>query len=384
MYIRPMKTRYRRTFIYVFSLVLILGISQGAFFYFQNVQAQKSIVAVQTILRQEITSSNTFLIARTLSDLEKSDFLKCVRLVESKTGQEHLDLTFNKNCRHNPWLLAGKRVSVELKSLNGTQWLLDFETVNGDFFSLSLWLLRLFLGLLIVIGLAIYFHREEELMREKEKEFKKKEKLKELAVQAAHDVASPLTLFDALMDSDLMVPEAKEFLGQGIDRVRGIVGSLREQSDLIETELTMIGPVDLGIVISAIVKEKRAAFKRLSWQPPQQPVIVSAETSQLKRIISNLLNNAIEASDEMGSIEVLVNEGTQPTVRLKDKGKGIPESILPELGKRSVSFGKEAGLGLGLYHAKSYMQIWGGKLEIVSKVDEGTEVRLFFRAGETK
>lgn len=372
-----MKTKYLRFILYFSSLALILLMSQTAFFYFQNIQAQKSVIAVQAILRQEITSSNTFLISRTLSDLEKSEFLKCVRLIETQTGQEHLDLTFKGDCKHNPWMLSGKRVSIDLKSLNGTEWKLEFETINGDFFFLSLWLSRLLLSLVAIGSLSLYFHREDKFTKEKEHEYNKKEKLKELASQAAHDVASPLTLFHALMDSDLVEAEAKDFLKQGIERVTGIVGHLREQSKMIE-EGEAVAPVQIDLVaaISDIVKEKRAISHEISWQAPNSPVLAIADLDDFKRVLSNVINNALEASSgAFPLVEITLLNTPTPTVQVKDWGKGIPSEILPEIGRKGMSFGKE-GLGLGLHHAKNCMDQWGGSLEIKSRVGKGTVILL--------
>ena len=59
-------------------------------------------------------------------------------------------------------------------------------------------------------------------------------------------------------------------------------------------------------------------------------------------------------------------------------GKGIPPEILPKLGQRGQSFNKERGSGLGLYHARTSIERWGGNLELKSTVGVGTTVKLVF------
>ena len=371
-----MKTTRKRFLLYFFSLALILIASQIAFFYFQNVQSQKSIMAIQALLRQEISSSNTFLIARTLSDLEGLGLLKCAKLIEVKSGQVHLDLTFKDNCEHNPWLLSGKKVNVELESLNGTKWLLDFESVNGGFFIMSLWLFRILLGSSAIYIISIYFRREDKIF----KEAQKKEKLKDLASQAAHDVVSPLTLLNSLRESDLVSPDARVFLEKCIERVQGIVGNLREQSELIEDESSgQKSRIELSKIVNEVVQEKRILYPSILWNQSAENIAVQANEGDLKRVLSNLLNNAIEASKDDSPIELKVTNNISSSVLyIKDHGSGIDPKIVPLIGKKGATFGKGKGSGLGLFHAKSCLDAWGGELKIESEVGVGTTVLLHF------
>ncbi len=57
--------------------------------------------------------------------------------------------------------------------------------------------------------------------------------------------------------------------------------------------------------------------------------------------------------------------------------------MLKELGTLVRSFGKAGGSGLGLYHAKSSVESWGGTLSIQSKVGEGTSIQITLKTGST-
>jgi len=59
---------------------------------------------------------------------------------------------------------------------------------------------------------------------------------------------------------------------------------------------------------------------------------------------------------------------------VKDDGKGIPPEILSRLGEKGATFNKKGGSGLGLYHSKTTIEKWGGKLEINSELNKGTDV----------
>lgn len=70
---------------------------------------------------------------------------------------------------------------------------------------------------------------------------------------------------------------------------------------------------------------------------------------EFKRVIINLINIAAEAIENVGEVIISVTHaGKSVTIEIKDNGKGIPKAVLPKLGERGFSFGKQAGTGLGL------------------------------------
>jgi anti-sigma regulatory factor (Ser/Thr protein kinase) len=104
--------------------------------------------------------------------------------------------------------------------------------------------------------------------------------------------------------------------------------------------------------------------------------------TELKRVLSNLINNSIEAfPDGKGRVTVGIR-GYKDVVQIiiSDNGKGIPASVLAKLGERGVSHGKESsgtsGSGLGVYHAKSTVEKYGGKFEIQSREGQGTMIQI--------
>jgi two-component system sporulation sensor kinase A len=101
------------------------------------------------------------------------------------------------------------------------------------------------------------------------------------------------------------------------------------------------------------------------------------ESAEFKRVVSNLINNAAEAMDDKGTITLSV---TESNVRIQiccsDNGQGIPTEIIGKLTQRGESHGKAKGSGLGLYHAKSSVEKWGGALTLHSQVGKGTSVTI--------
>ncbi|MBI4655961.1 MAG: hypothetical protein HY746_04335 [Elusimicrobia bacterium] len=104
---------------------------------------------------------------------------------------------------------------------------------------------------------------------------------------------------------------------------------------------------------------------------------------EFRRIISNLVNNAVESLGDNGAVNVgLVCEDGNIILTITDTGKGIPPEILAKLGTRGETHGKAGGSGLGLFHARTTAERWGGSLEIKSELSKGTSVTVKLPAAE--
>lgn len=57
---------------------------------------------------------------------------------------------------------------------------------------------------------------------------------------------------------------------------------------------------------------------------------------------------------------------------VQDNGKGIPPELLAKLGHRGETHGKAGGTGLGLHHARTSAESWGGSFKLSSEVGKGT------------
>lgn len=366
----------KKFFIIIANVLLITALIQTVFFFLQTQHANISTNSIQILLRQEIASSNNFLISRTMADLQDSNLIKCARFINLQSKEIFADFTFRDDCNTHDWMLSGKTVEIDLISLNGAAWKIEFKSVNGIFFYFSLWLMRILFVAFTILTYLFWLKREESFRIEEKKKFK----LKELASQAAHDVASPLTLLNALCASELVSDEVKELLKQAGERVQGIVGDLKSQSNKIELNIpngTEI--VDLQLTIKAIVQEFSAKNHQIKYKTSVDQINVIAHKQDLMRVISNILNNSIEASSKRHNvieIKASLLSDKYASLVISDTGTGINPEILKKLSFRGATFGKSTGQGLGLYHAKECVTKWGGTFTIDSMPDVGTKVKI--------
>lgn len=224
--------------------------------------------------------------------------------------------------------------------------------------------------------------------------------LSEIAKQVSHDIRSPLSALNLIAPTLAQIPEEKRLLiRSAVNRINDIANSLLEKSKIsIDDENKLKDSLNnskttevlmLSSLIDSIVSEKRIQYKeniKVNIEFNQQNaygLFISANGIEIKRVISNLINNSVEAFGEnYGKIEVDINsKENQVIVLVKDNGRGIPDFILRRLGEKGISNGKEgtsSGNGLGIYHAKTTIESFNGTFLIESVENNGTSIQLVF------
>ncbi len=149
-------------------------------------------------------------------------------------------------------------------------------------------------------------------------------------------------------------------------------------------------PLDVGVVdIAAIARDViadaagRAFLRRikLTVALPQSAAVL-ADTSAVKRIISNLLTNALQYTPDGGAVRIqLRRENEAVVLSLRDNGLGFSKSEIDQTGEAFSHFdrpGSATGTGLGLSISMALARRMNGAVQIRSAQGEGTlaELRL--------
>ena|GEM_PF-3698402 len=211
--------------------------------------------------------------------------------------------------------------------------------------------------------------------------------ISDIARQVSHDIRSPISAMNLVVGSLKELPPAKtQLLSDSIRRINEIANDLLNRSKNIIKQaaaaITDLSLLDLHKLIDSVLMEKRVQcpsgqvlFKLEALS--DEEIFVSVEPVRLKRILSNLLANSIEALDGEGRVEVHITRSSNELVfEIRDNGCGIPMDILPKLMTEGFTFGKSNGNGLGLYSAKRDIESWGGSIRITSAVESGTTVMI--------
>ncbi|HMV18309.1 MAG TPA: PEP-CTERM system histidine kinase PrsK [Zoogloea sp.] len=158
------------------------------------------------------------------------------------------------------------------------------------------------------------------------------------------------------------------------ERMRGLMAQLMEKTPINQRK-----PVPLTPLLEHIVQSKRL------FRPA--PVLVSggpdlavlAHSERLERIVGHIVQNALDATSEHGSVSVEVSRsGNFASIRVADTGSGMSAAFIRDQLFKPFQTTKASGMGIGAYEARQYIHELGGSLSVESEVGAGScfEIRL--------
>lgn len=205
----------------------------------------------------------------------------------------------------------------------------------------------------------------------------------------SHDLKTPIAKIQAIVDR-LMTQHQDNELGQDLKSLRSFSDELNRyiQSILkvlrVESRDFKINTdvADINEVIEEALQLLRplAREKGIQVHTSLEPMFsLEFDSTLIKEVVINLVENAIKYSPPGGNIEVVSHEVDEYVhVLVKDTGEGIkPEDMDKVWGKftrGSDQDMKTKGTGLGLYLVKYFIELHGGKVTMESKVGQGTTV----------
>ena len=226
----------------------------------------------------------------------------------------------------------------------------------------------------------------------------------------SHELRTPLTTIKALtrllLRGELAETKRREYLetisvecDRQIDLVLNLLDLSRLEGGVFRLSMEA---VDVADVIRSCVRSETSAAERrqhkLEIEPFTEVPPVCADPKALRRVLSNLIENAIKYTPDGGSIQVFArNDRDRVSIGVKDNGRGIPPEDLPVLfdkfhrgvpaphsaamrkATEAAEFLEDAdvsGVGLGLYLGKSVMERMGGKISVETVVGRGSTFTL--------
>jgi signal transduction histidine kinase len=108
------------------------------------------------------------------------------------------------------------------------------------------------------------------------------------------------------------------------------------------------------------------------------PSPIESDVGQLEQVFLNIINNAFDAVDDGGRIDIELrsDESNMVSVRVTDDGNGISEENLKHIFDPFFSTKGEKGSGLGLSITYGIVEKLGGKMDVRSEKGEGSTFRV--------
>lgn len=214
------------------------------------------------------------------------------------------------------------------------------------------------------------------------------EDLRNFAADAAHEIRTPLANLRAEIETALQHSQTPEdqartlaSLLEEVGRMNRIVGDLFTLAQLDMRQYALRKePVRLADLVREVREtwEGPAAEQGIRVEAGEGDALVEGDRDALRRILMNLVENAVRYNRPGGRVTVSVQR-SDGKVRLQvaDTGIGIPPESLPLLFRRFYRVDKarsrqSGGTGLGLAICKSFAEAHGGKIDVSSTPGEGT------------
>ena len=212
---------------------------------------------------------------------------------------------------------------------------------------------------------------------------------KNLLSSVSHELRTPLTIIkahiEALEDGILGDPKTafKTIRGETerlIQLIQGIEDLTAAEASFLKRKESSV--INLKEFFSELFNEMLPLIepKKLKLEIAQdQDLVVTTDVDKLEKIVRNLVSNSIKFTRQGGIRIDYGRRGQTFFVEIKDTGKGISEDQLPFIFNRFYRAGKSetAGLGVGLAIVKELVDALGGRIEVQSKVEEGTAFRVY-------
>ncbi len=231
----------------------------------------------------------------------------------------------------------------------------------------------------------------EELHFEQLQHADKLATLGELTAEIAHEINNPSAII--LSRVDYLQIEAKEnenlkkfdedlnVIANQIDRVSAITSNILRYSKKLSKEFQKVNLAKIVNesleVLHPRVRKKRVIIKK---SIPDEEIFINADQVQIEQMIINLVNNAVDAIEEDGIIDIkLESKNGKAVLKISDNGKGIEQELLDQIySPFFTTKEKDKGTGLGLYIVNNIIKNHNAEIRCSSKINEGTEFKISF------
>ncbi|MGB3774035.1 MAG: ATP-binding protein [Leeuwenhoekiella sp.] len=210
---------------------------------------------------------------------------------------------------------------------------------------------------------------------------------REMAKQVAHEIKNPLTpmrltvqsfqqRFDP-SDQDIRkkLDEYSETIIQQIDTMSNIASAFSNYAKMPAQQNETLNVVFVTKLALDIFNEPYIHFKA-----EKDKIIAKFDRTQLIRVVTNLVKNAIQATELVENAQICVDvktEGDKVLLLVIDNGHGISEKNATLVFEPKFTT-KSSGMGLGLAMVKNIVETYDGNITFTSQVGKGTVFKVSF------
>jgi len=264
------------------------------------------------------------------------------------------------------------------------------------------WWAKLLYAFAAVGVLAYFIQSQRKKVQQKEAQLQKElvinQRLRqtdllkdEFLANTSHELRTPLNgiigIAESMHDGATgTMPEKAKFnlnlISSSGRRLSNLINDILDFSKLRNKDLALKkAPVDVHSIAEVVMELSKTLVKKkgiqLSNEVPRELELAEADENRLQQILHNLLGNAIKFTDE-GEVKIKAErQNGHIKIAVSDTGIGIEENQLEDIfaafeqGDGTVAR-EYGGTGLGLSVTKQLIELHGGKIQVESKIGEGS------------
>lgn len=205
-----------------------------------------------------------------------------------------------------------------------------------------------------------------------------------LLADVSHQLRTPLTVvrghLDVLArqhtDLDGEIAETVALVSDELTQMSRMVDRLLMLGQALEPDFLLEERIELPGLMQEVFEGARVMAPRRWILDPVPDVAIWGDPSKLRGALMNLVDNAVKATGEGGTVELSATVGSEIVLAVSDDGRGIAPEDQRQAFDRFRRFAGPAynGSGLGLAIVKAVAEAHAGRVELTSAVGEGTRV----------
>ncbi|MCC8359631.1 sensor histidine kinase [Salinimicrobium sediminilitoris] len=210
---------------------------------------------------------------------------------------------------------------------------------------------------------------------------------REMAKQVAHEIKNPLTPMRLSVQSfqrkfDPNDPQIQHKVDEFSDTLITQIDTMSSIASAFSNFAKMPAQQNETLNVPKIVKLALDIFNEdyILFSSEKEEIVAKFDRTQLIRVVTNLVKNAVQAVEKEENPAVLVSvmeEENRACLVVSDNGVGISEENKDKIFEPKFTT-KSSGMGLGLAMVKNIVESCGGSIQFTSKLNKGTIFKVHF------
>lgn len=173
-------------------------------------------------------------------------------------------------------------------------------------------------------------------------------------------------------DNPDFINDAFDTIENSVDKMNRLLRNLRKDAIPGQTERKQIDLSTLIVEVANLTTQQKPCP---SVTVTENNLFIKADKDKITTVLQHLIQNAQEASDEDGKLELaLIRQDNYVEIRIIDNGCGMDDNFIKtRLFKPFDTTKGNAGMGIGVYESREIIRSLGGRLEVESFPGKGTE-----------